>query len=109
MTPALVIDGIEFYDSPSEIEGSPYWVDLWTDVNGYKIGLQVKPTTYKSASVSIYTGMAKSSEEKGHKEFTRRFGGKVFIISPNKGEVSSKDIAKIRAEYELLKKMKPKE
>ena len=109
MKPALVVDGIEFFDAPSEIEGSPFWVDLWADVNGYKIGLQVKPTTYKSASVSIYTGMAKSSEEKGHKEFTRRFGGKVFIVSPNKGSVSLKDASKIRAEYELLKQMIPKE
>ena len=109
MKPALVIDGIEFYDAPSEIEGSPYWVDLWTDVNGYKIGLQVKPTTYKSANVSIYTGMAKSSEEKGHKEFTRRFGGKVFIISPEKGNLKQKEISQIRAEYKLLKKMTPKE
>ena len=43
MKPALTIGGIPFYDAPSEVEGSPYWVDLWTDVNGYKIGLQVKP------------------------------------------------------------------
>lgn len=37
MKPALTIGGIPFYDAPSEVEGSPYWVDLWTDVNGYKI------------------------------------------------------------------------
>ncbi len=54
MKPALTIGGIPFYDAPSEVEGSPYWVDLWTDVNGYKIGLQVKPSTYKSANLSIY-------------------------------------------------------
>ena len=41
----LVVDGIVFEDAPSEIEGAPYWVDLWTDVNGYKIGLQVKPAS----------------------------------------------------------------
>lgn len=109
MKPALIIDDIPFYDAPSEIEGSPYWVDLWTDVNGYKIGLQVKPMTYKSANISIYTGMAKSSEEKGHKIFTRDFGGKVFIVSPQNGELSPKIINEIKAEYELLKKMKPKE
>lgn len=54
MIPSLVIGGIPFFDAPSKIEGSPYWVDLWTDVNGYKIGLQIKPSTYKSANLSIY-------------------------------------------------------
>ena len=82
MIPSLVIGGIPFFDAPSKIEGSPYWVDLWTDVNGYKIGLQIKPSTYKSANLSIYMGKAKASEEKGHKEFLRDFGGKVFIITP---------------------------
>ena len=105
MKPALIIAGIPFYDAPSEIEGSPYWVDLWTDVNGYKIGLQIKTTTYKSANLSIYTGMAKSSEEKGHKAFTRDFGGKVFIVSPQDGKLKTKEIDAIKAEYELLKKM----
>ena len=71
MKPALTVGGIPFYDAPSEVEGSPYWVDLWTDVNGYKIGLQVKPSTYKSANLSIYMGKARSSEEAGHKAFMR--------------------------------------
>ena len=47
------------------MEGSPYWVDLWADINGYKIGLQVKPSTYQSANLSIYMGKARSSEEAG--------------------------------------------
>ena len=85
MTPSLMVGNIPFYDAPSEIEGSPYWVDLWADVNGYKIGLQVKPTTYKSANVSIYMGKARSSEEKGHKAFYRDFGGKVFVVMPENG------------------------
>lgn len=104
----LYVDDIPFYDAPSEIEGSPYWVDLWTDVNGYKIGLQIKPNTYRSASISIYAGMAKSSEEKGHKAFTRDFGGKVFIVSPNHGTIDDKTIKQIKDEYNLLSKMKPK-
>ena len=95
MEPALIIDGIAFYDAPSEIEGSPYWVDLWTDVNGYKIGLQVKPTTYKSASVSIYTGMAKSSEEKGHKAFTRRFGVKFLLYHQIEVNLKKKKLLKL--------------
>lgn len=108
MTPALIIAGIPFYDAPSEIEGSPYWVDLWTDVNGYKIGLQVKPTTYKSANISIHMGKARSSEEKGHSLFRRYFGGKVFIVMPDKGKVPADVEKRILAERDLLLKFPPK-
>lgn len=108
MKPALTICGIPFYDAPSEIEGAPYWVDLWSDVNGYKIGLQIKPTTYQSASISIYMGGAKKSEEKGHKQFRRDFGGNVFVVMPVKGKVPDTIAAKIEAEYELLQKLPPK-
>lgn len=104
MTPSLIILGIPFYDTPSEIEGSPYWVDLWTDVNGYKIGLQIKPSTYKSASTSIYMGYSRSSEEDGHKAFSREFGGKVFIVNPKNGELSAKDAQQIKNEYDILLK-----
>ncbi len=102
MNPSLIIAGIPFYDAPAEIEGSPYWVDLWTDINGYKIGLQVKPATYHSANMSIYMGGAKSSEEKGHKAFRRDFGGKVFIIEPVNGAVSERIERQIQSEANLL-------
>lgn len=55
MSPSLIIAEIPFYDTPAEVEGSPYWVDLWTDANGYKIGLQIKPESYLSANMSICT------------------------------------------------------
>lgn len=109
MNPSLMIGGIPFYDAPSEIEGSPYWVDLWTDVNGYKIGIQVKPSTYKSANISIYMGKARSSEEKGHKKFLRNFGGKVFVVMPVNGVVSKEIEKHIIAERDLLLKLPPKE
>ena len=108
MKPSLIVGDIPFFDAPSEIEGSPYWVDLWTDVNGYKIGLQVKPTTYKSASTSIYMGKARSSEEKGHKAFLRDFGGKVFTVMPVNGKLSPEIERKIVAERDLLLKLPPK-
>lgn len=108
MTPSLTIGGIPFYDAPSEIEGSPYWVDLWTDVNGYKIGLQVKPTTYKSANISIYMGKARSSEEKGYRAFQHDFGGKVFIVMPIDGKVPADIEKKIVAERDLLLRFPPK-
>ncbi len=109
MTPLLVIGDIPFYDAPSEIEGSPYWVDLWTDVNGYKIGLQIKPETYRSANLSIYMGKAKSSEERGHQAFRRDFGGKVFLVTPKNGTVSKEAEQKIIAERDLLLKLPPKQ
>lgn len=108
MTPSLVIGGIPFYDTPSEVEGSPYWVDLWADVNGYKIGLQVKPSSYHSANISIYMGKAKASEEKGHKAFLRDFGGKVFTVIPENGAVPAGMEQKIVAERDLLLKLPPK-
>jgi len=105
MNPSLIIAGIPFYDAPAEIEGSPYWVDLWTDINGYKIGLQVKPATYHSANMSIYMGGAKSSEEKGHKAFRRDFGGKVFIVEPVNGAVSERIERQIQSEANLLSQL----
>lgn len=109
MKPSLVVGDILFFDTPSEIEGSPYWVDLWADVNGYKIGLQVKPTSYKSASTSLYMGKARSSEEKGHKAFQRDFGGKVFVVMPENGEIQKNIEKQILAERDLLLEFPPKE
>lgn len=108
MNPSLIIAEIPFYDTPTEIEGSPYWVDLWTDVNGYKIGLQVKPQSYRSANMSIYMGGAKTSEEKGHKLFRRDFGGDVFIVMPKNGTVSPQMERRIKAYYDMLLKLPPK-
>ena len=105
---ALTIGGIPFDETPRGIEGSPYWVDLWTDVNGYKIGLQVKPTSYKSASTSFYMRGAKHSEESGHKKFRHDFGGRVFIISPQNGYVPEHIVKEILEERDLLLRMPPK-
>lgn len=81
------IDGIEFTDAPSEIEGSPYYIDKWALVNGYWIGIQVKPKSYASSSISIYAGAAMSGMKKGHKKFQTDFGGKAFIVVLEKGDV----------------------
>ena len=108
MSPSLIIAEIPFYDTPAEVEGSPYWVDLWTDVNGYKVGLQVKPSSYKSANMSIYMGGAKSSEEKGHKLFQRDFGGEVFVVTPQNGTVSTEMEKRIKAYCEKLLNLPPK-
>ena len=108
MKPSMTIAGIQFYDAPSEIEGSPYWVDLWADINGRKIGLQVKPATYHSPNASFYMRAARSAEEQGHKRFRRDFGGKVFIVTPVNGTVSSDAEMKIVEERDLLLQLPPK-
>ena len=108
MTPSLIICGIPFFDTPSEIEGAPYWVDLWADINGYKIGLQIKPQTYSSSNAAFYMRKAKSSEEKGHIKFTRDYGGAVFTINPQDGCVSDKIEHLIQAEIERLKDLPPR-
>ena len=105
MRPALVIAGVRFFDAPSDIEGSPYWVDLWASVNGYRIGLQVKPRTYRSASVSVYTGKARSSQKKGHARFSERFGGAVVHCVPEAGRVSEDVEGQVRQEFERLSQL----
>jgi hypothetical protein len=52
-------------------------------------------------------GKGKSSEENGHKAFLRDFGGKIFIIMPENGSVSSEMARKTRAEYDFLLKLPP--
>jgi len=106
---ALLIAGIPFYETPSYVEGSPYWVDLWTDVNGYKVGLQVKPVTYNSPNVAVYMGGSKSSEELGHKKFRNDFGGDVFIVTPKNGTVSPQMERRIKAYCDWLSKLPPKD
>ena len=103
MEPALIISEIPFYDAPSPIEGSPYWVDLWTEVNGYMIGLQVKPKTYSSSSMSIYTGKAKAAQKKGFEKFRKKYKGRVFIVFPTKGQVDEHIEKEIVEEFKFLK------
>lgn len=100
--PALIVASIPFYDAPSEIEGSPYWVDLWASVNGYRLGLQIKPKTYNASSVSIYTGKSRSSQYRGHDLFFQRFGGKVIVASANNGELEWKARQQVEREIERL-------
>jgi hypothetical protein len=101
-TPSLIIANLPFYDAPSYIEGSPYWVDLWGHVNGYRIGLQVKPKTFRASSLSIYTGKARSSLAHGYDLFQKKFGGKVIILTPQKGQVGLRARDEVMMEIERL-------
>lgn len=110
MKPSLIIkDTILFFDAPPDIEGSPYWVDLWTEVNGYMIGLQVKPGTYNSASISIYCGKSKSSQKNGFRKFAEKYKGRVFTVVPENGRVDKETEDEISDEYNRLKNLQPGE
>jgi len=101
----LTIAGIEFVEAPSEVEGSPYWVDLWAYVNGYRIGIQVKPDSYSSASVSVYAGKAKSSMKSGQKRFMKDYGGKVFITNLSMGNPPAHIESEIKIEVSRLRSL----
>jgi hypothetical protein len=107
LTASIVFENLCFYDAPDDIEGSPFWVDLWASVNGYRIGLQIKPQTYKAASLSIYTGKARSSQNKGHKLFKQKFGGRVFIAMPSKGILDPETQSQLIEEMAMLKRLPP--
>lgn len=107
VAPSLIVADLPFYDAPSHIEGSPYWVDLWGHVNGYRIGLQVKPKTFRSSSLSVYTGKARSSQARGHDLFKEKFRGRVFIVTPQEGEVGPISQGEVAAEIERLNQLPP--
>jgi hypothetical protein len=102
MNKCIYFEELIFCYTPDEIEGSPYWVDLWASINGYKIGLQIKPKTFNSASVSIYTGKSKLSQNKGHELFKEKFGGKVFVTTPVKGIFDKKTQNELKDEIDRL-------
>jgi len=102
---SIVFETLRFYDTPSDIEGSPYWVDLWASVNGYRIGLQIKTQTFKAASVSIYTGKARAGQKKGHKLFKEKFGGKAFFAFPSKGVLDAETQKQLLEEIDRLEKL----
>ncbi len=54
-----------------------YNVDFYIEINGKYIGLQIKPTGYAFIPQIINE---KINQEKTHKKFTEKYGGKVFYI-----------------------------
>ncbi|AGC68219.1 hypothetical protein Cst_c12240 [Thermoclostridium stercorarium subsp. stercorarium DSM 8532] len=55
--------------------------------------------------MAIYTGKSRTSQEKGHKLFQQKYGGKVFIIVPKEGKVDAITEQKIIDEYNRLLSM----
>ncbi len=76
-------------------------------MNGYRIGFQVKPKTFRASSLSIYTGKARSSQARGCDLFQEKFGGKVIILTPQKGQVGLKARDEVMVEIERLAQLPP--
>ncbi len=82
-------------------------VDFYIEINGNYLGLQIKPVSQVSSIPEIY-------KERGiqlatHKEFTQKYGGKVFYIySCKAGDkkiiVNTEVISEIRQEIDRLSK-----
>lgn len=77
-----------FEETPPELDHSGD-VDYMVRVNGHAIGIQIKPITAAGnfAGYSLSERMSKSFEA-----FTKQFGGSVFIVYSNKGEIANPEI-----------------
>jgi len=53
-------------------------VDFYININGKYIGLQIKPVSQVSSIPEIYK--EKEIQHSTHKEFTKKYGGKVFYL-----------------------------
>jgi hypothetical protein len=70
-----------------------YNVDFYIEVKGKYIGIQIKPVTFEHTFEDYKW---KEMQEKTHQKFTKKFGGKVFIIFSakvgGKKEIINKDV-----------------
>lgn len=57
-------------------------VDFYIEINGKYLGLQIKPVSQVSSIPEIYK--ERGIQKETHKEFTQKFGGKVFYLFSSK-------------------------
>lgn len=101
--------GLTFYPSPSKLERLS--VDYYAIVNGYLIGIQVKPLTFGQSK--LVEQIKKIVVEEPHKKFQKIYGGQVFTLialgRKEKVEIVDRDelISKINREIKRLKKLPP--
>ncbi|CUT00592.1 MjaI restriction endonuclease [Candidatus Kryptobacter tengchongensis] len=84
-----------------------YNVDFFIKVNDKYIGLQIKPVTF--AHAPEFATKWREAYKISHEKFTKKFGGKVFIIlSAREGKkkviLNAKVIDEIKEEINRLKK-----
>ncbi|MCD8291015.1 MAG: MjaI family restriction endonuclease [Prevotella sp.] len=85
---AKIFPELIFEESEPELDHSGD-VDFTADINGNKIGIQIKPITAKSN----FGGYSLSERMKNSfNSFTEKYKGKVFVVYSLKGEIANKDI-----------------
>ncbi len=96
---AKIFTNIEFKETDPELDHSGD-IDFTAAVGNSQIGFQIKPITANSN----FGGYSLSERMKHNfDDFTRQFGGKVFVIFSMKGEIANQDvIADIENEIKRL-------
>ena len=97
----IKICGYDFEPSPNAWD-RVYYVDFYMKVKeGAYIGIQIKPKTYEGSGVPTTHKMAIRD---GHRKFTKKFIGKVFIVHRDKAtnSVDSETCELIKKEIERL-------
>lgn len=97
--------GVKIEPAPDEWDRL-FNVDFFIKLNGKYIGLQIKPAGGVSHISQIFK--EKQLQEKTHKKFTKKYGGKVFyVISIKEGDkkkiYNTEVIEEIKEEIERLK------
>jgi len=97
---AKIFTDVVFEESPPELDQAGD-IDYIAKVGNKAIGIQIKPITAKSnfGNYSATERMKASFDS-----FEDEFGGKVFIVFSEKGEIANKRVIdNIRAEIERLR------
>jgi len=77
--------GVKIEPAPDEWDRL-YNIDFFIKVNEKYIGLQIKPVTFEHAPE--FASKWKETYKNSHEKFTKKFGGKVFIVlSVKKGDM----------------------
>ena len=90
--------GLTFHPAPPELEVLA--VDWYAVVNGYYLGIQVKPETFEQSRLVEQKKQQVLVEP--HEEFRRRYGGRVFVVIT----LGRKRRFKIVDENELIRRIK---
>lgn len=99
---AKIFHDIDFEETDPELDHAGD-IDYIAHVGKWQFGIQIKPITANAN----FGGYSLSERMKvSFNDFTAKYGGKVFIVYSQKGEIANKEvIAKIQAEIERLKKL----
>jgi hypothetical protein len=96
------ICGYEF-DAAGDEWDRLYGVDFFKKIGDSYVGIQIKPRTFDSSTVY---GRYKGTVRNQHRQFSKRFGGRVFIVyNDSEGKTINTEICK-EIEIEINRLMK---